>query len=213
VEARVPESPDQPDSRDPAGRVTELLHLASSGDPDATRELLPVVYDELRRLARSYLGQERTGHTLTATALVHEAYLKLVGHGAGLPSARMEFFAAAAQAMRRILVDHARGKKAGKRGGESRRIPLDDVVAWYEERRIDLPELDAALARLAERDARKARVVELRFFAGLSVEQVAQALAIPLRTVERDWTLARAWLKHTLAATKPDTPAPEECPP
>lgn len=196
------QTPAQPDSPDPQGRVTELLRLAGAGDASAAEGLLPAVYDELRRLAQSYLGGERAGHTLTATALVHEAYMKLVG-GRGLPSARPEFFAVAARAMRRILVDHARARNSEKRGGEHRRIPLDEAVAWFEERRIDLPDLDAALARLGERDARKARVVELRFFAGMSVEQAAEALGVPLRTVERDWTLAKAWLKRALSEGAP----------
>jgi RNA polymerase sigma factor (TIGR02999 family) len=190
------------------GHVTRLLRAVTAGDGAAADRLLPVVYDELRRLAHSYLGSERAGHTLTPTALVHEAYLRLAGRGAGLPSERGEFFAVAAQAMRRILVDHARARNAQKRGGDGARVPLDDAVSWFDERRISLPDLDGALARLAERDARKSRLVELRFFAGMTLAQAAEALSIPLRTAERDWSMARAWLQRELGETgAPAAPA------
>lgn len=191
------QTPAQPGSPFPQGGARDVLRAAGAGDSSGSEKLLAAVYDELRRLAQSYLGGERAGHTLTATALVHEAYLKLAGAGR-LPGERSVFLASAAQAMRRILVDHARARKALKRGGSGARVALDDAMAWFEERRIDLPGLDAALSRLAERDARKARVVELRFFAGLTMEQVAEVLGTPRRTVERDWTLARAWLKRAL---------------
>ncbi|MFM9994467.1 MAG: sigma-70 family RNA polymerase sigma factor [Phycisphaerales bacterium] len=185
----------------PQGEVGRLLRSVTDRDPAAAERLLPVVYDELRRMAQAYLGGEVPGHTLSATALVHEAYVRLAGRAGTLPAERAEFFAVAAQAMRRILVDHARAKKAQKRGGSSARVPLDDAVAWFEERALDLPELDRALVELAGHDPRKARLVELRFFAGMSVTQVAEVLAMPVRTVERDWTLARAWLRRALRGT------------
>lgn len=180
------------------GQVTRLPRSLTERDPAAADRLLPVVYDELRRMAQAYLGSESPGHTLTATALVHEAYLRLAGRAGSLPAERAEFFAVAAQAMRRILVDHARAKKAQKRGGSESRVPLDDAVAWFEERSIDLPDLDRALAGLAGHDVRKARLVELRFFAGMSVTQAATVLDVPVRTAERDWALARAWIKREL---------------
>lgn len=183
----------------PPGAATEILRLAGEGDPGAADRLMPLVYAELRRLAQSWLAGERAGHTLTATALVHEAYLRLAG-GPGLPTERGAFLAVAARAMGRILVDHARARKAQKRGGDGPRVPLDDAVAWFEERSIDLPDLGGAIARLAAHDARKARLVELRFFAGMSVDQAAMAMGIPQRTAERDWTHARAWLKNALAS-------------
>lgn len=200
----MPESPDHRSAHGGPSRpglapgpITEVLRLAGGGDAGATRELLPLVYAELRRLAQNYLSGERPDHTLTATALVHEAYLRLADATA-LPGERAAFFAVAAQAMRRILVDHARAHKSQKRGGSGRRIPLDDAVSWFEERTIDLGDLDLAMNRLAEFDPRKARLVELRFFAGMSVEQAAAVLGIPLRTAERDWTHARAWLRTEL---------------
>lgn len=191
------------------GDVTRLLRSVTARDPAAADRLLPLVYEELRRLAHSYLGSERVGHTLTPTALVHEAWLRLQGRQADLPAQRSEFFAAAAQAMRRILVDHARARNAQKRGGDADRVPLDEAVAWFDERSISLPGLDGALARLAERDPRKSRLVELRFFAGMTLPQAAEALGIPLRTAERDWTMARAWLQNALgpaASAETDPP-------
>lgn len=177
--------------------VTRLLQELQSGGPGASDRILPYVYDELRRLAQSYLATERPGHTLSATALVHEAYVKLVNRQA-LPRDKGEFFAIAAQAMRRILVDHARAKKADRRGGSAARVPLDDAIAWFEARDVDVEKLDEALARLAAFDERKARLVELKFFGGLSMQAVADLLDIPLRTAERDWTLARAWLRQEM---------------
>jgi RNA polymerase sigma factor (TIGR02999 family) len=182
------------------GEVTRLLRSITDRDARAAERLMPVVYDELRRMAQAYLGGEAPGHTLSATALVHEAYMRLAGRADTLPAERAEFFAVAAQAMRRILVDHARAKKSQKRGGSGGRVPLDDAVAWFEERALDLPDLDRALVDLAAHDPRKARLVELRFFAGMSVTQAAEALGMPVRTAERDWTLARAWLRRALRA-------------
>lgn len=160
--------------------------------------LLPVVYDELRSLASMFLGHERANHTLQPTALVHEAYMRLIGQRSVGWKDRAQFFAAAATVMRRILVDHARAQKALKRGGGRAQTPLDEAVAVFEERAVDLVALDEALSRLAEMDERKARVVELRFFGGLTVAETAKVVDAPLRTVEREWTLAKAWLKAEL---------------
>ncbi len=152
------------------------------------------LYDDLRALASSYVRKEGPGHTLQTTALLHEAYLKLAGqHSAGW-SDRRGFFAAAATTMRRILVDHARKRKAQKRGGDQRRDALDETVALLESRGRDLIELDDALTRLAVFDPRKASIVEVRFFIGLSVDETAELLGMSPRTVAREWSLARAWL-------------------
>jgi RNA polymerase sigma factor (TIGR02999 family) len=180
------------------GEVTRLLAAISdpsSVDPKAVNRLLPLVYDELRRLAGAYFQTERRGHTLQPTALVHEAYLKLVDQRTAGWRDRNQFFGVAAQAMRRILVDHARGRRAAKRHSGGERVPLDDVVAYLEERVEDLVTLDEALAQLARTDEQKARVVELRFFASLTVEETAEVLGLSRRTVERNWTFARAWLR------------------
>jgi RNA polymerase sigma factor (TIGR02999 family) len=177
------------------GDVTRLLAAVSDGSPEAVNQLLPMVYDELRRLAAGYFQAENPGHTLQPTALVHEAYLKLVDQRTAGWQDRMQFFGVAAQAMRRILVDHARTRRAGKRDPGGKRVPLDDAVACLEERAEDLVAVDEALARLARFDERKARVVELRFFGGLTVEDTANVLGVSGRTVEREWTLARAWLR------------------
>ena len=177
------------------GEVAQLLRAAQSGNRGAVEQLLPIVYAEMRRLASAYLREERSGHTLQPTALVHEAFIKLVGQeSAGWRDAG-QFFGVAAQAMRRILVDHARTKKAAKRGGGRSVTPLDETVNLLEERALDLVALDEALTELRDLDERKGRVVELRFFAGLTIEDTAKALGVTTRTVERDWTLAKAWLR------------------
>jgi RNA polymerase sigma-70 factor, ECF subfamily len=191
-----------------AGDVTLLLEAAGRGGEDGRRAvaaLLPVVYQELRRLAAGYLKGERTGHTLQPTALVHEVFVKLAGQDRAGWKSRDQFLGIAAQAMRRILCDHARIRNAQKRGGgQARSVPgdeaaaLDEASELFEQRAIDLAALDEALDRLAALDERKARVVELRFFAGLSVEETARALDQPVRTIERDWTTARAWLRAQL---------------
>jgi RNA polymerase sigma factor (TIGR02999 family) len=174
--------------------VTRLLEAASGGDRQAAAELLPLVYDELRKLAAHRLAQEGPGQTLQATALVHEAYLRLVG-ASGPPGYRDRghFFAAAATAMRRILIDLARRKHADKRGGDRLREPLDDLAA--PEADEELLALDAALDRLAAEDPVKARVVELRYFAGLTGDQAAAVLGISPSTADRHWAYARAWLQ------------------
>jgi RNA polymerase sigma factor (TIGR02999 family) len=174
--------------------VTRILDAIEQGDPHAPEQLLPLVYDELRRLAAQKLGREAPGQTLDATALVHEAYLRLVGGAApGSYQGHGHFFAAAAAAMRRILIDRARHKRAGKRGGGRRRQRLGDLAAPGPDE--ELLALDEALHRLAARDPVKARLVELRYFAGLTGEQAAEALGISPSTADRYWAYARAWLQ------------------
>jgi RNA polymerase sigma-70 factor (ECF subfamily) len=178
----------------------QLLSRATYGDPKAVAELLPLVYDELRRLAASYLRRERPGQTLQATALVHEAYVRLIGEKAQNFQNRKHFLAIAALSMRQILVQRARARKAAKRGGDPERITLDDYLIASRDANtaIDLVALDAALEKLAALDPRQAKVVELRYFGGLSVEEAAEVLDISPATLKRDWTLARAWLKREL---------------
>jgi RNA polymerase sigma factor (TIGR02999 family) len=177
--------------------VTNILAAIERGDPKAADELLPLVYDELRRLAAQRLAHERPGQTLQATALVHEAYARLVGSG---EPPRWEgcghFFAAAAEAMRRILIDRARHKQTRKAGGGRRRLDLDDIEPALEEEDGDrLLDLDGALRQLEAADPRKAELVKLRFFAGLTVEQAAAALGVSTSTAEKDWAYARSWLR------------------
>jgi RNA polymerase sigma factor (TIGR02999 family) len=174
--------------------VTRLLQAAANGDRHAAAAVLPVVYDELRALAAARLAAEAPGHTLDATALVHEAYLRLVGPaGERRWADGQHFFAAAATAMRRILVDHARAKRARKRGGGAQRESLDALPAPQPDE--ELLALDEALAKLADRDPIKAKLVELRYFAGLTGEQAAAALGISPTTADRYWAFARAWLQ------------------
>jgi RNA polymerase sigma factor (TIGR02999 family) len=174
--------------------VIQLLSAIEQGDPRAAEQLLPLVYDELRKLAARKLAREKPGQTLQATALVHEAYLRLVGDKQGHPfKDRGHFFAAAAAAMRRILIDNARRKRTGKRGGGLQRQPLETVAAPEPDE--DLLALDEALEKLAARDPVKARLVELRYFAGLTGEQAAEVLGISPSTADRYWAYARAWLK------------------
>jgi RNA polymerase sigma factor (TIGR02999 family) len=183
-------------------QVTQLLSNWSRGDPKAREELLPLVYDELRRLAHSYLRRERSDHTLQATALVHEAYLRLVDQSDVQWSNRGHFFAITAQAMRRILVDHARGHQAAKRGGEGEKIPLEDAFALSNDRPDKFLALDESLRRLAEIDGRQEQVVELRVFAGMNIEEIAEVLNISPATVKRDWTMAKAWLSLEIGTKK-----------
>jgi RNA polymerase sigma factor (TIGR02999 family) len=177
--------------------VTRILNAVTTGEPRAAEELLPLVYQELRRLAARKLAQEKPGQTLDATALVHEAYLRLVGD-ADEPKwdSRGHFFAAAALAMRRILVEYARRKRRIKRGGEQERVELDDPAARTDDER--LLALDEALGRLAAEDALAARVVDLRRFAGLGHEEIAAALGITVYEARRKWTYARAWLRDAV---------------
>jgi RNA polymerase sigma factor (TIGR02999 family) len=178
--------------------MTALLARASGGDSRAADELLPLVYEKLRTLARELMVQERPDHTLQPTALVHEAYLKLIDQTRAHWRDRAHFFSVAAQALRRILVDHARGHERVKRGGGRTKLQLDEgLIAAYEQT-VDLLGLDDALARLAQQDAQRAHVVELRFFAGLSTDETAAVLNVSTRTVERQWRYARAWLFREL---------------
>jgi len=179
--------------------VTQILIEASEGRSGAVDRLLPAVYDELRSIASRYLSRERKDHTLQATALVHEAYLNLVDQTRVEWKNRAHFFGVAATAMRRILINHALRKKTAKRGGDRRRVEWDEALALFEERALDLLALDEALDRLAEIDPRGARMVELRFFAGLDVKEVAEVLGVSTRTVEREWRMARAWLRNEIA--------------
>jgi len=173
--------------------VTELLRRWSNGDPAALEALLPIVYGELRRVARGCLASERTDHTLQSTALVHEAYMRLVGNSVDWQN-RAHFFAVAAQLMRRILVDHARRRGAAKRGANPLTLTLDESVALPKAREVDLLALDDALNSLSELDARQSRIVELRFFGGLSIENTAKVLGLSPATIKREWGTARAWL-------------------
>lgn len=165
--------------------------------------LMPIVYDELRRLAAGYLRRERPGQTIQATALVHEAYLRLVAEQAHHWKNRTHFLAVAALSMRQILVERARRRAAAKRGGNPERITLDDHLLASEPSGVDVLALDEALNRLARLDAQQARIVELRYFGGLTIEEIAETLDISPATVKRHWTLARAWLKRELAGEAP----------
>ena len=178
--------------------VTRILTAIERGDVKAANELLPLVYEELRRLAAQKMSQERPGQTLQATALVHEAYLRLVGLEDRNWSGRTHFFAAAAEAMRRILIENARRKQRLKRGVTQQRVDLDDAYLAIEEPSEDIVALDEALAKLAEEDSVKAELVKLRYFAGLTIEQAAQLLGISRATADRYWSYARAWLFHEI---------------
>ena len=188
--------------------VTHLLGAAAAGDPKAAAELLPLVYDELRKLAAARMAEERSDHTLQSTALVHEAYLRLVGRDRSDGwNGRGHFFAAAAEAMRRILVEEARRKKSLKHGGGWGRVDLDAATAGADEPPERLLDLDRALARLQAADPVAARLVELRYFSGLTMAEAAAALGLPLRTAERNWTFARTWLYRELSQSPPDPEA------
>ncbi len=175
-------------------QITELLDRWTRGDNAALEELVPLVYQDLRRVARRSLAGQRVDHTLQSTALVHEAYLRLAGRDRAHWQNRQHFFAVAAQAMRRILVDHARKHRAAKRGGGSVKLALDDGIALPQQRELDLVALDDALRALATLDRRQSQVVELRFFGGLSIEDVSNVLGISPATVKREWATARSWL-------------------
>jgi RNA polymerase sigma factor (TIGR02999 family) len=181
--------------------VTELLARWHRGDHDAFAELIPLVYDELRRLAEHYMRQEHGDHTLQPTALVHEAYLRLVGHDCTPFNNRVHFYGAAAQAMRRILVDHARRRQAQKRGDDPAMVSLDSIGAGVDVRQ-DLVALDEALTRLAAMAPRPAQVVELRYFGGLSIDETAATLGVAPATVKRHWAFARAWLHRALSSAE-----------
>ena len=178
--------------------VSELLSALASGSPTAAEKLMPLVYSELKRVARAYMQRERPGHTLQTTALVHEAYLRLVRQENVRWQGRSHFFGIAAQLMRRILIDHARGHLREKRGGAQVILPLNEALAFSPEHSEDLLRLDEALDRLSKLDPRQGQVVELRFFGGLSVEETAEYLKISPKTVKRDWAVAKAWLHGEL---------------
>ena len=177
-----------------SGDVTRLLQRWGAGDTQAIGELLPLLYDELRRLAAVYMRRQSKGHTLQPTALVNEAYLKLAGQSGLSFADRAGFFGLAAKVMRQLLVDHARAHNAAKRGGVAVRVTLDEGIASVPSRDVDFEDLDAALAELGRLDERQARIVELRFFAGLGIEETAAALSLSTATIKREWATARAWL-------------------
>jgi RNA polymerase sigma factor (TIGR02999 family) len=187
-ESRVPEE------------VTELLLKWSDGDERALDALMPQIYEELRRLAKRHLSHERPNHTLQSAALVNEVYLQLVDQKRATWHNRAHFFAVAAQLMRRTLVDYARSRQVAKRGGGATHLQLDDDVAVTSERALEIVAVDEALQSLAKFDERKSRIVELRFFGGLSIEETAVVLKVSPGTVMRDWTLAKAWLQRELTS-------------
>ena len=179
--------------------ITQLLKDWANGDQAARDQLIPIVYEELRRMAHQHMRKERPGHTLQTSALVHEAYVRLVDQKQMQWQNRAHFFGIAAQMMRRILVDHARSRQYAKRGGGARQVSLDEVAIVSEERAAGVVALDDALTSFAAIDQRKSQVVELRFFGGLSIEETAIVLAVSPGTVMRDWTLAKAWLRREMA--------------
>jgi RNA polymerase sigma factor (TIGR02999 family) len=178
--------------------VTRLLAEFSGGDEHALAELMPLLYSELRRLASYYLQRERSNHTLQATALVHEAYLRLVDQNEGGWANRNQFMAVASQLMRRILVDYSRRHSSAKRGGNAEKVYLEESAVVSKGRAADVVELDDALTRLAELDPEQARLVEMRFFGGLSIEETAGVLGVSPATVKRNWSVAKAWLAREL---------------
>lgn len=185
------------------GDVTRLLAQLREGNQEAADRLVPLVYDELRRMAGAYMRRERPGHTLQATALVHEAYLRLVVQEPA--QNRAHFFAIAAHTMRQVLVDYARQRGAGKRGGPgARRVDIDGELLIAAEALEDVIAIDEALERLTQIDPRQSRLVELRFFAGLDVEEAAEVMAVSPTTIKREWRSAKAWLQRELAAAKPE---------
>jgi RNA polymerase sigma factor (TIGR02999 family) len=187
--------------------VTQILSAIEAGDPKAAAELLPLVYDELRKLAAARLADEKPGQTLQPTALVHEAYLRLVGVQQPQDwNGRGHFFAAAAEAMRRILVEAARRKRSLKSGGGRHRLDIADVEPSVGGPNVDLLALDEALQQLERKDPRKAELVKLRFFAGLTVEQAARALGVATSTADEDWAYARSWLRLSLGDRTTDSP-------
>lgn len=185
--------------------VTQLLDNWGKGNANALEELMPLVYRELHRLADSYLRRERQGHTLQATALINEAYLRIIDQDRVSWQNRAHFFGVAAQMMRRILIDHARAHQYAKRGGGAQKLTLDEALCLpQQERDLDLVALDDALNRLDEIDPKQSRIIELRFFGGLTIEETAQVMGISTPTVERGWRLARAWLQTELSPQQPE---------
>lgn len=188
----------------PADEVTRLLAELNRGNEDALSELMPLIYAELKRLAGYYLQQERPNHTLQATALVHEAYVRLVGQRQQHWQNKNQFVRVAASMMRRILVDYSRSHEAEKRGGKDGKVLLDETKVVLKGRTVDIVAVDEVLNRLTKIDPQQARVVELRFFAGLSIEEAAGALGISPATVKRDWNVAKTWLAREMKSNKDD---------
>jgi len=188
--------------------ISGLIAAWGDGDEQALRSLMPVIYPELRRIARQHLGRHQPGQTWESAALANEAYLKLVRAGGIRCESRVHFLALCSQIIRRILVDHARGRGYAKRGGNAERVPLDEALLGAQARGIEVPALDETLESLAKIDGRKARVVELRYFGGLSVEETAGFLGISPETVKRDWRMAKAWLFAALTGTSTSNPHP-----
>ncbi len=185
-----------------SSEVTELLHQWSGGDAAARDKLVPLVYDELRLIARNCLAGQPSSHTLQSAALVHEAYLRFAGRASVRWDDRVHFFAVSAQLMRRILVDHARMKRASKRGGDCVTLLLDETIATPQQREVDLVALDDALNTLAKLDEQQSRLVELRYFAGLNIEETSKVLNISPSTVKREWATARLWLLREMSRTE-----------
>ena len=183
--------------------VTQLLANLRSGENQAHDQLFPIVYNELRKIAANYMRRERSDHTLQATALVHEAYMQLVDQTRVTWQSRAHFFGVAAQLMRRILVDHARTQNALKRGGDAQKLSLDDSLGLASGPPVAFDELDEALTRLQQLDANQAKIVELRFFGGLTVEEVSEVIGSSTATIEREWRMAKAWLHSQLTAQRP----------
>jgi RNA polymerase sigma factor (TIGR02999 family) len=189
-------------------KITQLLAEVRGGNAEAESRLASVVYDELHRLAARYMRGERPNHSLQATILVHEAFIRLVDQDDRSWQNRSHFFAAAAQIMRRILIDYARNRRAEKRGGGQPVVQLDDAMVFSDDNCEEWIAVDQALDRLAERDARLARIVEMRFFVGLTEEEIGEVLGVSPRTVKRDWKVAKAWLHGELSSVKTDDSGP-----
>ncbi|MET0622697.1 MAG: sigma-70 family RNA polymerase sigma factor [Pyrinomonadaceae bacterium] len=180
-------------------QVTQILHDWSGGDREAPERLMPLVYDEMRRIARSFISRERQGHTLQPTALVNEAYLRLVDQNSVTWQSRAHFYSVAASMMRRVLIDHARTRATEKRGGGAVRLSIEDVQIPVEERAANFVAMDEALERLSQFNERGRKIVEMRFYAGMSEEEIAEVLGVSTRTVLRDWKAARVWLFRELS--------------
>jgi len=185
-------------------KITELLLAWGEGDEAALEQLIPLVYQELHRLARHYMRQEQPGHILETTALINEAYLRLVDGNRVHWQNRSHFYALCARAMRRILIDHAKSRRRAKRGGGAHEVSLDEVASLAQDRAAELVLLDEALKRLETFDKRKSQVVELRFFGGLSIEETAEVMKISTISVSRDWSTAKAWLHREMSGKEPD---------
>jgi len=204
----MPTLPDDSPPPDPSpDEVTRLLRRLAQGDAAAEQSLFALIYDQLRRLARSFLRRERPGHSLQATALVNEAYLRMMGNYKIDWQSRAQFFGMAASIMRRILIDHARNRRAEKRGGGNPPVTFDEGLMATEDNLDTLVDIDDALNRLAEQDPRQAKIVEMRFFGGLTEEEIALLLGLSERTIKREWVVAKAWLSAELGGARPEDPS------